>query len=123
MKLGFYYSQSVDWHEPGGEGNSWDFARDGVKDKNGAFDNYLKTKVEPQVKELLTNYGPVCELFFDTPALMTPDRGQPIADLVRSLQPACLIDGRLGVPGDYRPWATTASPRPTSGPTGRRRGS
>ncbi len=101
MKLGFYYSQSVDWHEPGGEGNSWDFGRDGTKDKDGSFDHYLETKVMPQVKELLTSYGPVCEIFFDTPALMTPKRAQPILDLVRSLQPACLVDGRLGVPGDY----------------------
>lgn len=101
IKLGIYYSQSVDWHEPGGEGNSWDFGRDSEKDKSGAFDRYLKSKVEPQVRELLTNYGPICEIFFDTPALMTEQRARPIADLVRSLQPACLIDGRLGVPGDY----------------------
>jgi alpha-L-fucosidase len=101
MKLGFYYSQSVDWHEPGGEGNSWDFGRDDVKDKSGAFDQFLKSKVEPQVKELLTDYGPVCEIFFDTPALMTEQRAQPIADIVHLRQPACLIDGRLGVPGDY----------------------
>jgi len=101
MKLGLYYSQSVDWHEPGGEGNSWDFGRDREKDQSGAFDRYLQTKVEPQVRELLTNYGPICELFFDTPALMTAPRAQRIADLVHSIQPACLIDGRLGVPGDY----------------------
>src|SRR5215813_1453279 len=25
MPLGFYYSQSQDWHEPGGAGNDWDF--------------------------------------------------------------------------------------------------
>lgn len=101
MKLGLYYSQSVDWHEPGGEGNSWDFSRDSEKDKSGAFDQYLQTKVEPQLKELLTNYGPICEIFFDTPALMTPARAQRLADIVHSLQPACLIDGRLGTPGDY----------------------
>jgi alpha-L-fucosidase len=106
MKLGFYYSQSVDWHEPGGEGNAWDYPRDSVKDKSGAFDDYLKTKVLPQLKELLTHYGPICEIFFDTPALMTPERAKPIFDLVRSLQPACLIDGRLidaktGITGDY----------------------
>ena len=99
--LGIYYSQSVDWREPGGEGNSWDFARDSEKDKSGAFDQYLKSKVEPQVRELLTNYGPICEIFFDTPALMTEQRARPIAGLVRALQPECLIDGRLGVPGDY----------------------
>jgi alpha-L-fucosidase len=101
IKLGLYYSQSVDWHEPGGEGNSWDFSRDSEKDKSGAFDHYLQTKVEPQLKELLTNYGPICEIFFDTPAMMTPQRAQRLADIVHSLQPACLIDGRLGVPGDY----------------------
>jgi len=101
IKLGFYYSQSVDWHEPGGEGNAWDYGRDSAKDKDGAFDHYLQTKVEPQVKELLTNYGPICEIFFDTPAMITPERGQRIADIVHTQQPACLIDGRLGVPGDY----------------------
>ena len=101
IRLGFYYSQSVDWHEPGGEGNNWDFDRDDAKNKSGAFDQFLQTKVEPQVRELLTGYGPVCELFFDTPAMITPARGQRIADAVRAAQPACLIDGRLGVPGDY----------------------
>ena len=44
MKLGLYYSQSVDWHEPGGEGNSWDFDRDSDKDKKGTFDQYLQGK-------------------------------------------------------------------------------
>jgi len=62
LKLGVYYSQSVDWHESGGEGNSWDFGSDSKKDKDGAFDNYLQTKVEPQLKELLTNYGSICEM-------------------------------------------------------------
>ena len=110
IKLGIYYSQSVDWHEPGGEGNSWDFTRDSEKDKSGAFDRYLKSKVEPQMRELLTNYGPICEIFFDTPALMTEQRARPIADLVRSLQPACLIDGRLGVPGDYQTMGDNGMP-------------
>ena len=27
MRLGFYYSQSQDWHEPNGAGNTWDFGR------------------------------------------------------------------------------------------------
>ena len=28
MRLGFYYSQSQDWHEPNGAGNKWDFGPD-----------------------------------------------------------------------------------------------
>jgi alpha-L-fucosidase len=101
MKLGLYYSQAVDWHEPGGFGNTWDFEGNSAKDKDGSYDHYLQTKVEPQLKELLTNYGPICEIFFDTPALITPQRAQRLADIVHTLQPACLIDGRLGIPGDY----------------------
>ncbi len=101
IKLGLYYSQAVDWHEPGGFGNTWDFEDNDAKDRDGSYDHYLQTKVEPQIKELLTNYGPIAEIFFDTPALITPQRAQRIADVVHSTQPSCLIDGRLGIPGDY----------------------
>ncbi len=98
IRLGFYYSQSQDWHEPNGAGNTWDFGPDDKKD----YDQYLRGKAEPQVKELLTGYGPVCLIWFDTPRMMTGDRAQRFIDIVRQLQPACLIDGRLGSAGDYR---------------------
>jgi len=62
----------------------------------------LRDKAEPQVKELLTNYGPVCLIWFDTPRMMSADRSQRFIDLLRRYQPACLIDGRLGAAGDYR---------------------
>lgn len=104
MRLGFYYSQSQDWHEKDGAGNTWDFgpdqAPDGKERKN--YDAYLRGKAEPQVRELLTGYGPVALIWFDTPRMMTPERGQRFADIVRSLQPNTLIDGRLGTEGDYR---------------------
>jgi len=102
MRFGFYYSQAQDWHEPGGAGNTWDFGPDEEKDKSGAYDQYLRVKAEPQVKELLTGYGPVCLIWFDTPRMMTAERGQRFIDIVHTLQPACLIDGRLGSAGDYR---------------------
>jgi alpha-L-fucosidase len=98
MRLGFYYSQSQDWHEPNGAGNNWDFGPDDKKD----YDQYLRGKAEPQVRELLTGYGPVALIWFDTPRMMTGDRGQRFADIVRKLQPNTLIDGRLGTEGDYR---------------------
>ncbi len=98
IKFGFYYSQSQDWHEPNGAGNTWDFGPDDKKD----YDQYLRSKAEPQVKELLTNYGPICLIWFDTARMMTGDRGPRFVDMVKTLQPATLIDGRLGVPGDYR---------------------
>jgi alpha-L-fucosidase len=97
MRLGFYYSQSQDWHEPNGAGNTWDFGPDEKKD----YDQYLRGKAEPQVRELLTGYGPVALIWFDTPRMMTGDRGHRFTRIVRSLQPNTLIDGRLGVEGDY----------------------
>jgi len=98
IKFGFYYSQAQDWHEKNGIGNTWDFGPDDKKD----FDEYLRGKAEPQVKELLTNYGPVCLIWFDTPRQMnTGDRAQRFIDILHNLQPATLIDGRLGQAGDY----------------------
>ena len=97
IRFGFYYSQAQDWHERNGIGNTWDFGPDEKKD----FDEYLRGKAEPQVRELLTGYGPVALIWFDTPRQMTPERGQRFVDIVRSLQPKTLIDGRLGTAGDY----------------------
>ena len=104
MRLGFYYSQSQDWHEKDGAGNTWDFGPDsdasGKELKN--YDAYLRGKAEPQVKELLTGYGPVALIWFDTPRFMQGERGQRFVDIVRAMQPNTLIDGRLGTEGDYR---------------------
>jgi alpha-L-fucosidase len=97
MRFGFYYSQAQDWHHPDGIGNTWDYGPDENKD----FDSYLREKAEPQVAELLERYGPMALVWFDTPKMMTPERGQRFVDLVRSKQPDCLIDGRLGTAGDY----------------------
>jgi alpha-L-fucosidase len=97
MPLGFYYSQAQDWHEKNGIGNTWDFGPDEKKD----FDQYLRDKAEPQVRELLTDYGPVALVWFDTPRMMNAERAQRFTDIVRTLQPKTLIDGRLGAAGDY----------------------
>ena len=97
MRLGFYYSQAQDWHDPNGIGNTWDFGPDEKKD----FDTYLRAKAEPQVRELLTGYGPVALVWFDTPRMMTPERAARFTEIVRTLQPKTLIDGRLGAAGDY----------------------
>ncbi|MBM3854147.1 MAG: alpha-L-fucosidase, partial [Verrucomicrobia bacterium] len=95
LRLCFYYSQAQDWHDPNGAGNDWDFGPDAQKD----FDRYLREKSLPQVRELLTGYGPIGLIWFDTPRLMTPARGKLFVDLVRSLQPDTVINSRLLVRG------------------------
>jgi alpha-L-fucosidase len=97
MKLGFYYSQSQDWHHPGGAAilrdnrktDHWDPAQD------GSYDDYLKNVAVPQVRELLTNYGPVSVLWFDTPREMTPQRVALFQPLLK-LQPDLIVNNRLG---------------------------
>jgi alpha-L-fucosidase len=44
----------------------------------------------------------MCLIWFDTPQMMTGDRPKRLTDIVRQLQPATLIDGRLGAIGDYQ---------------------
>src|SRR6185312_16123625 len=110
LRFGVYYSQSQDWHERGGAGNDWDFPANSVKDQDGSYDQYLRSKVEPQLRELLTNYGPIGLVWFDTPQMMTGDRPKRLTAIVRTLQPATLIDGRLGKVGDYRSTGDNAIP-------------
>ncbi len=97
LKMCFYYSQSRDWNEPNGLDNDWDFP----KERN--FQKYLDEKVKPQLTELLTNYGPIGLIWFDTPMDISREQAQSLKDLVRRIQPECIISGRLGggVETDY----------------------
>jgi len=92
IRLGFYYSQTQDWNEPDADGNTWDWPNESKKD----FAKYLRQKAIPQVRELLTNYGPVGTVWFDTPRIITEDQSAELAALVHQLQPACLVSGRVG---------------------------
>ena len=97
LKMCFYYSQSRDWNEPDGLDNNWDFSAE----RN--FQKYLDEKVKPQLTELLTQYGPIGLIWFDTPMNISKEQAQSLKDLVRKLQPECIISGRLGggVETDY----------------------
>lgn len=98
LKLCFYYSQTQDWYEKDAVGNDWDFPDPGEKN----FETYLEEKVKPQVRELLTQYGPIGLIWFDTPMTMTESQSRELADFVHALQPDCLVNGRVGNGfGDY----------------------
>lgn len=96
LGIGFYYSQFLDWHEKDGAGNNWDFP------EQRDFDKFFQGKVLPQVTELLTNYGPVSLIWFDTPGTIPRESSQELYELVRRLQPECLVNSRIGNGmGDY----------------------
>ena len=96
IDFGFYYSQDQDWHEAGGRGNNWDFP-----EKRDA-QPYLEGKVFPQVREILSNYGPLRLIWFDTPGLLSERQVTELRQMVKNLQPTCLINSRIGHDkGDY----------------------
>jgi alpha-L-fucosidase len=124
MKLGFYYSQAQDWVHPGGAAarrvttEGWanpDSARiDAYTAANGGhwdpaqttkpMSQYIDEIAVPQVKELLSNYGDVAVLWWDTPTDMTDEFAEKLNALL-SLQPHIITNDRLKRPnfaGDYK---------------------
>ncbi|MEZ2445436.1 alpha-L-fucosidase [Chitinophaga sp. RCC_12] len=106
IHFGFYYSQFLDWHEPNGGGNNWDF-----KNKEKDYQQYYRTKSIPQLKELLTNYGPLGLVWFDMPGGLTAAQTKQMIDSLRLLQPGCLFSSRVGHDlGDYRDFGDSEVP-------------
>jgi alpha-L-fucosidase len=97
----FYYSHKEDWDHPDAYGNNWDYDE---TQKN--FEKYLEEKSKPQLREILTGYGPLGLIWFDR-GIYTQKQGEEFVTIVRQLQPQCLINGRVGnydmeLLGDYQ---------------------
>lgn len=124
IKLGFYYSQAQDWGNPGGaaarrgvaEGwanpdstqiNNYTLAHKGHWDptqETSTFAQYIDRVAVPQVKELMTNYGDVAVLWWDTPTNMTDDAALKLQTQLK-LQPNIITNDRLkrpNFPGDTK---------------------
>jgi len=91
IKLGFYYSQAQDWNNQGGaaSGGHWDKAQD------GSMDEYIDKVAVPQVKEILSNYGQVDILWWDTPTDMTKERAEKFLPVLAEY-PNLITNNRLG---------------------------
>ncbi len=109
LKFGVYYSLGRDWEDPdvptsvkadgNRRSNVWDFPDEDKKD----FAKYFERKVKPQVRELLTHYGPIAVMWFDTPEQITKPQSEELARLIHELQPDCIVNQRVGNRlGDYR---------------------
>jgi alpha-L-fucosidase len=126
LKFGVYYSLGRDWHDPdvptsvkadgNRRSNTWDFPDEDKKD----FTKYFERKVKPQVRELLTQYGPIAVMWFDTPERISKAQSEELLAQIRKLQPGCIVNARIGnrlgdyavseqkIPdsGDTQPWET-----------------
>ena len=104
IRLGFYYSQAQDWHEPGG--TYWNIEQgephwdpDLVRD---SLMTYINGKAVPQVKEILENYGGLDILWWDTPRGMSLEAAEAL-QAVANEYPDMITNNRLyrPYPGDF----------------------
>ncbi len=124
IRLGFYYSQAQDWGNAGGaaarkvmaEGwpnpdstkiNAYTETHKGHWDpaqETSTFDQYIDRVSVPQVKELMSNYGDVAVLWWDTPTNMTDEAAKKLQEQLK-LQPNIITNDRLkrpNFPGDTK---------------------
>ncbi len=85
LKFGVYYSL-IDWAYPGATPMS-DHNSDPI---TPALEEYSVG----QLRELLTGYGPLCEIWFDM-SRPTLEQSMRYANLVHRLQPNCMVSGRI----------------------------
>lgn len=108
LKFGLYYSL-IDWNFP----HAYP-----ISSHNADFitDEHHRFNLE-QIRELLTGYGDISELWFDMGSL-TPEQSAEMYELVHSLQSGCMVSGRLGndmydfavMPDNYYPDSALQAP-------------
>lgn len=114
IKLCFYYSHYQDWTEPGAE-HCWTRWQGTYGPEDGIFEDYMNRKALPQVAELLTGYGPIGLIWYDTPGHISKYNAHRFAELVHALQPECLVGPRVGQgEGDYIGYGDNMVPNDTN---------
>jgi alpha-L-fucosidase len=100
MPLGFYYSPP-DMHHPGFRDttkpvkDTWH--GDPTRPEWATYLDYMQA----QLRELLTGYGPVAVVWFDGLDHQEKYKGEQALELIHHIQPATLVNNRIGVPGDF----------------------
>ena len=96
IKLCFYHS-IMDWHHPDAQRPFYPNYNDRNK-SNPNFARYAENYMKPQLKELITKYGPLGVLWFDGEWIKdwTEPQGKDLYNYVRALEPNILINNRVG---------------------------
>ena len=101
LGFGVYFSL-VDWHA----GHPFD------PDNGNPIPASMEPLIEQQLRELMTNYGPIAEVWFDMSA-PTPEQSRKFAAIVRELQPQAAINGRIwNNQGDFVTLGDNEAPPP-----------
>lgn len=126
IRFSIYYSHATDWMD-GGDAGVADYLATVPQDKKsqtnpwakwpanlwdpapGSFTQYLEKKSQPQMRELLTKFPGMQEIWYDVPQHMTREQSFEFYKLAYEIQPSCLINSRVGngfedfwIPGDNK---------------------
>jgi alpha-L-fucosidase len=120
IRIGIYYSLS-DWHHADypawrDDDRPYVFGASPPMPTDQQWNRYLEF-MSGQLRELLTNYGPVDLVWFDGGWERPVDRwrGAELVEMMRSLQPNLLINDRLIGFGDYTTPEQFIPPTPPAG--------
>lgn len=114
IKLCFYYSHYQDWTEPDAE-HCWTQWEGTYPPEGRVFERYMEKKALPQVAELLTGYGPIGLIWYDTPGHISKYNAHRFRELVHALQPECIVGPRVGQDeGDYVGYGDNQVPNDTN---------
>lgn len=83
LEFGVYFSL-VDWNQ----GHEFDY------NNNNPIPEEMEPFIERQLRELMTNYGPISEVWFDMSS-PTAEQSKKFSNIVRELQPQAAINSRI----------------------------
>ncbi len=99
MPFGVYYS-TIDWH----------FGDEPMEKNDNPISQAHEEFNVAQLRELLSGYGPISEIWFDM-GHPTPPQSRHFAETVHGLQPECMISGRVwNSEGDFSETGDDAIP-------------
>ena len=115
MRLGIYYSHSIDWMDGGDAGYAQLKKKDPTfTDSSGAplwnpsyganiwdpsplsYDDYLENKAKPQMREILKKFPDLIEIWYDYARHMNSQQSFEFYKLAYNIQPKTLINSRVG---------------------------
>ena len=114
-----WYHSILDWHHPdylprgAGSPRPWD-----TRPTQGADYNRYIDYMKGQLRELLTNYGPIGVLWFDGgwEHSAKEHRSEEVVKMLRGIQPSIIINDRIQLPQDFN---TPEQTIPATGMPGR----
>jgi alpha-L-fucosidase len=106
IRMGIYYSHSIDWMDGGDAGQAQQkkidpnfinkYATNNFDPAPVSYEYYIEKKAKPQMREILTKFPKLVEIWYDYPNQMNLQQSFEFYKLAYEYQPGCLINSRVG---------------------------